>query len=109
MPNPAAPRKPKAEGWFHPLQAERMEVFLKVDDAKGNTLVKLRASGPESEMGELIDWFERISGMRVDVPTTAWRITRKPRELTGQLGFDVEAIAMQDSSLSNSATLPDDG
>jgi hypothetical protein len=85
MPLRPAARTPKAEGWLHPLKSGNLEVFLKVVDRQGETLVKLRASGPESEMGELIDWFERVTGTTVDVPETRWRLKRGPREIRGQL------------------------
>lgn len=108
MPRPAVARTPKAEGWLHPLKSGHLEVFLKLADRQGDTVVKLRASGPESEMGELIDWFERVTGTTVDVPETKWRLNRGPREIKGQIGFDMDGGGLVMSELSSGATVPED-
>lgn len=79
---------------------------MKVVDAQGDTEVKVRASGPTSEMGELIDWFERVTGLTVDVPNTTWRLNRGGKPTRGQLGlegFDTAQLSSQD------ATVEDDG
>lgn len=100
MPQARLARQPKAEGWFHPLDGERMEIFLKQMDEHGDVVVKIRSSGPMSEMGELIDWFERVTGLTVNVPETYWRrLHLGPRPITGQLGMEM-------SELSSGATVP---
>lgn len=94
------PDSTKSEGWFHPLEGDRLEVFLKVE-GPGAPQIKLRASGPESEMYELADWFERVTGLRVSGDVKKWRRTAsgvKPVE--GQLGFE---------ELSLDATVDDHG
>lgn len=94
-------RQPKVEGWFHPLDGDRAEIFLKQTDEKGDVVVKVRASGPGSEMGELIDWFERVTGLQVQLPETAWRrFNRGPRPIVGQETFELS---------SQDATVPADG
>lgn len=87
-----------------------MEIFLKLTDEQGNPTVKIRASGPESEMGELIDWFERVTGLAVNIPETKWRrLHRGPRPTVGQQSmFDTAPVEMTQLS-SQDATVPDDG
>lgn len=64
---------PTQQGWFQPLDGGRLEIFLKTD---GPPAVKIRASGPESEMYELADWFERVTGLTVSAPNRKWRRSR---------------------------------
>lgn len=87
-----------------------MEIFLKLTDDQGDSAVKIRASGPESEMGELIDWFERVTGLTVHLPQTKWRrLHRGPRPVQGQIGFfPPEPVEMTQLS-SQDATVADDG
>jgi hypothetical protein len=79
-------------GWLRQLEGERLEVFLKVSDVQGQPDRKIRASGPEDEMFELVMWFEGKTGMRVNHPVLPRR-TAKPipgqTELT--LGDRLEA------------------
>lgn len=94
----------ETEGWFHQLQDDRMEIFLKVSNAEGQTEVKIRATGPTSEIGELIDWFERTTGKTVEVPETHWRaLRRNPQPKEQSSLFDTAQLSSQD------ATVPDHG
>lgn len=94
------PATTRTEGWFHPLEGERLEIFLKVE-GPGAPQIKLRASGPESEMYELADWFERVTGLTVSGDVRKWRANvNRPRPVSGQLGFD---------ELSLDATVDDHG
>jgi hypothetical protein len=73
----------KIEGWFRKLDGDRMEIFLKVE-SKDMPDRKIRASGPETEMYELADWFEQNTGLRFSSPK--WRRVRKGhRPLAGQV------------------------
>jgi hypothetical protein len=104
MPQPRA--RAKTEGWIHPLFNGRAEIFLKVTGADGETEVKLRATGPESEMGELIDWFERTTGRTVQLPETHWRIIGREPSVSHQTNlFDTGTSQLS----SQDATVPDDG
>lgn len=83
-----------------------MEIFLKLSDQYGDVQVKIRASGPESEMGELIDWFERVTGKSVHVPESDWRrIHRGPRPPQHQEALFPVVM----TQLSSPATVGDDG
>ena len=84
MPRGAATNAPKTEAWFRRLDADRLEIFLKVERPpdQGDDY-KIRASGPEDDMFELVDFFERRTGMRVDSPE--WRrIYKGARPIVGQ-------------------------
>lgn len=70
----------KIDGWFRKLDDGRLEIYLKVDGDDGR---KIRASGPEAEMYELVDWFEEKTGLKVN--SEQWRRVRKgPRPIEGQ-------------------------
>ena len=70
-------RQRKIEGWFRQLDDERIEVYLKVEGE-----LKIRASGAEKEMYELVDWFEEKTGLTVNAD---WRRVRKgPKPIEGQ-------------------------
>lgn len=101
----SARAREETEGWFHDLKNGRMEIFLKLADADGETVAKIRATGPAEEMGELIDWFERTTGKSVEVPQTQWRRMRRgPKPDSGQGNlFETAQLSSQD------ATVPDDG
>jgi hypothetical protein len=78
-----------AEAWFRQLDNQRVEIFLKVERRNGEDY-KLRASGPEEDMFELVTWFEERTGVRVDSPN--WRRVRKgPRVDPSQTTFEIEA------------------
>jgi hypothetical protein len=62
-------KQPKIEGWFRQLDGGRVEIYLKCDDRK------IRCSGPEEDMFELVDWFESRTGLRVESPS--WRRVRR--------------------------------
>jgi hypothetical protein len=87
-----------------------MEIFLKVTNVKDTSQeVKIRASGPESEMGELIFWFERVTGLTVQIPETSWRLDRGGRPTPGQGAlFEAPPIQMRQLS-SHDATVAVDG
>jgi hypothetical protein len=88
------PETTRTEGWFHPLEGDRLEIFLKVvgPDAPN---VKLRASGPESEMYELADWFERVTGLTVSGDVRKWRRgSAPPRPVTGQESFEFPELSL---------------
>jgi hypothetical protein len=83
----------EVEGWFNELSDGGLEIFLKSDG------LKVRASGPQDEMGELADWFERKTGLSVSgLPK---RVNRGPRPLPGQTS--ILELSSQD------ATVPGDG
>ena len=70
----------KAEGWFRRLtNGADIEVFLKTDTHK------IRASGPESDIFEFVDLYERVTGTQVEAD---WRrVRRDPRPMAGQLSM----------------------
>jgi hypothetical protein len=67
-----------AQGWFRELTDDRLEVFLKAEGRK------VRAHGPRADMFELVEWFERVTGVAV---RGEWRrpARRGPRQIKGQL------------------------
>lgn len=72
---------PEYEGWFRQLAEGRMEVFLKANG------VRVRASGEEEGIHELVDWFEETAGVRVVSPN--WRrvsVTPIPGQLKLVIG-----------------------
>lgn len=69
-------RPPQAEGWFKPLDDERLEIFLKYQG------IKIRCSGKVEDMHELVDWFEEKTGLAVNVPN---RVRRGPKPMAGQI------------------------
>lgn len=73
MPAPRAPRKPKIEGWIRRLENGRLEIFLKVEDSSPLDR-KIRASGPDSDMLELVEWFEEKTGLQVSSPVLPKRV-----------------------------------
>lgn len=80
----------RAEGWFRPLAKGRLEIFLK----GGGT--KLRCSGKESDMHELVDWFEEQTGLSVNGPDSGvWtRQRRGPKPMKGQIDlFESKGVA----------------
>lgn len=94
--------QPKIEGWFRQLDEGRIEIFLKVEFRDQPTR-KIRSSGPEAEMFELVEWFEQKTGLRVDSPT--WRRVRTgPKPLEGQASL-LDATPEPDSELPSGATL----
>lgn len=78
------PPKPHVQGWVAPLVNGRLEIFLKTANLPGQPDRKIRASGSEEEMDELLDWFEQRSGMRVEVPNRK-RVHRGPKPPEGQM------------------------
>lgn len=81
------PRKPKIEGWIRQLEGvKRLEIFLKVEGAEGQPDRKIRASGPQDEMLELVEWFEGKTGMHVESPILPRRV---PKPIPGSLTFDL--------------------
>lgn len=91
----------ETEGWFHTLENERLEIFLKTEGPPG---IKIRASGPESEMYELADWFERTTGLTVSAETKNWR-----RRATGPAPLPGQVEMFATLELSSDATVPSDG
>jgi hypothetical protein len=78
------PRTPKIEGWIRRLEGDRLEILLKVEHLGGVQDRKIRASGPTAEMYELVDWFEGVTGLTVNVPD---RLRTGPRPTEGQMTF----------------------
>jgi hypothetical protein len=73
----------ETEGWFSALEDGRLEIFLKTEGPP--MALKVRASGPASEMYELADWFERVTGLKVTAKTKNWRRqSTGPKPLPGQ-------------------------
>jgi hypothetical protein len=70
--------RPRAEGWFRPLNDDRLEIFLK-SPLHG---IKIRCSGKAVDLHELVDWFEEKTGLAVNVPN---RVRRGPKPMQGQL------------------------
>lgn len=76
------------EGWFRRLENGRLEIHLKVRDVEGIQDRKIRASGPEAEMFELVTWFEEKTGMLVASPK--WRRVRTgPKPMAGQIELEI--------------------
>lgn len=86
----------KIEGWFRKLVFGRIEIFLKVDTEDGP--VKLRASGKEDDMFELVDWFEGKTGLKVESPS--WRRVRTgPKPMAGQTSMIEEVTGDPDGDV----------
>lgn len=97
----APPKRSKVEGWFRKLDGDRLEIYLRVERTKGIEDRKIRASGPEAEMFELVDWFEAKTGLRV---SAEWRRVRKgPRPIDGQTEL------LMDERSSDEGQVRDDG
>lgn len=78
---------PKTEAWFRRLDSERIEIFLKFEPPQGQHY-KLRCSGPEEEMYELVSWFEERTGTTV---SGDWRRVRTGRRLGPEhMTLDIE-------------------
>lgn len=96
------PEQPKPpDNWFRKLQDGRMEVALR---AKG---VKVRASGTEEQMQDLVFWFEVTTDSTVEGPTWKRPLRTGPRPIPGQVEIDDPGeppLAMPE--LSSDATLP---
>lgn len=91
----------ETEGWFHTLENERLEIFLKTE---GPPAIKIRASGPETEMYELADWFERVTGLTVSAETKNWR-----RQSTGPAPLPGQVEMFATLELSSDATVASNG
>lgn len=76
-----APPLARIDGWIRQLDNDRLEIFLRVQNVRGNQDRKIRASGPREEMYELVDWFETKTGLTVNVPD---RKRTGPKPLPGQ-------------------------
>lgn len=79
----------KIEGWTRQLEDERLEVFLKAEGVQGMRDRKIRASGPLTDMYELVDWFEAKTGMTVNVPNRV----RTVKPLPGQLELTTDELS----------------
>ena len=72
-------------GWYRELNDDRLELFLKVEGVAGTPDTKLRASGSQRHIYELVDWFEERTGMRVEGQMSTWRRPRRgPKPMDGQ-------------------------
>jgi hypothetical protein len=71
------------DAWWAQLQDGNIEIFLRVANVKGVTDRKIRAHGPEAEMFELVEWFEKQTGLHV---RGTWR-RRTPTQIEGQMGL----------------------
>lgn len=111
---PRRQRPPKVEGWVSQLDGGRVEIFLKVERFDGAADYKIRSSGPEADMMELVDFFERKTGLRVEVPHMQ-RARRGPKPIDGQtmllMGDRPDDTPDDDGTrqLSSGATVGDDG
>lgn len=79
----------RPEGWVSTLADGGLEVFVRVPGRDGAPDRKLRASGPESEMQELLDWLEAKTGLRINMVTRV-RARRGPRPMPGQEALNLE-------------------
>jgi acylphosphatase len=78
----------QTEGWFRSLDNGRLEIFLKTEGE--DATFKVRASGPEADMYELVEWFEQKTGLTVE---GHWRRVRKgPKPLEGQTSMMVPEL-----------------
>lgn len=88
-------KRPKVENWFRTLDDGRMEVFLSVADMSGVEDIKIRASGREDTMYELVNFFEGTTGLNVD---GNWR--RPARQaLPGQTQLVIGELSSQDATV----------
>jgi hypothetical protein len=85
----ARARHPHIEGWVRRLNGDRLEIFLKVERCDGQPDRKIRASGPEAEMVELVEWFEEKTGLRVSSPVLPRRVAAP---IPGQVSLDLTEI-----------------
>lgn len=95
----AKPKPPDC--WLRKLQNDRLEICLKSDG------VKVRASGTEEQMQDLVFWFEVATGRTVSAPTWKRPLRTGPRPIPGQVEIDDTGeppLAMPE--LSSDATLP---
>lgn len=80
------------QGWFRQLNGDRLELFLKVEGVSGTPDCKVRASGPAEQVGELVDWFEDITGMHVNGLQTWRRPSTGPKPMKGQMALTLGEI-----------------
>jgi hypothetical protein len=83
----------KVQGWVSQLDGDRLEIYLKVENAEGIDSRKIRASGPTADMYELVDWFEAKTGMRVNVPN---RPHTGPKPMAGQMELTMGELPSED-------------
>ena len=79
------PAPKRTECWFRPLRDDRLEIYL-VGTALNGEPVKVRASGAQEAIWELVEWFEQITGREV---VGDWRRPPRigPRPMAGQLSI----------------------
>lgn len=100
MPRRANRVVPVVEGWLRELANDRLEVFLKLDRTTPPARpCKVRASGPKSDMLELVEWFEEKTGLVVNHPILGPR-TKQP--LPGQMEM---TLGTGNPELSSDATV----
>lgn len=87
---------PKTEAWFRRLDNDRIEIFLKFEPPQGQAY-KMRCSGPEEEMFELVSWFEERTGTTV---SGDWRrVRRGPRVGPEHMTLDIEESGNGDGNV----------
>lgn len=75
----------KVEGWFKDLDDGRIEVFLKAANIPGVEDCKVRASGKEEAVHEIVTWFEDWTNLAVNIPR---RVRRGPKQMAGQMSLE---------------------
>lgn len=78
------------DNWFRPLKNGGLEVSLRTADADGKRGLKLRASGAEADVWQLVERFEELVGAEVSgdwkrPPRTGPRVQEGQLDLTQQL------------------------
>lgn len=81
------------DGWIRRINGDRLEIFLKVEAVEGQPDRKIRASGPEADMMELVVWFEDRTGFRVSSPVLP---RRAPRPIAGQIELTMGELSSED-------------
>lgn len=79
-------RSESIQGWIQELEGGRLEVFLKTEGVPGQPDRKIRCSGPEADMVELVQWFEGKTGLQVNHR----RLPRRSlKPIPGQIAIEV--------------------
>jgi hypothetical protein len=90
-------RRGRTQGWIKRLEGDRLEIFVRCADFSDVPDTKIRASGPEASMLELVEWFEEKTGLRVNSPILP---RRAPKPIPGQLGFIMDELPSHDDTVS---------
>jgi len=72
------PREKQTDGWYRELQDGRLEIMCSAPR------LRIRVTAPEAQAWEVVDLFEKLSGLTV---ASERRPRRRPRQMAGQLSM----------------------